>query len=387
MIMESHCPRLSVEEIDFIRKDVKKCGISFSHLEEELIDHLCCLAEEYMQQGYSFNEAYRKVKLFAAFDSLQDIEIQTLLYINKKILAMKTTLKITGIAGLTSILIASVFKVLHWPGAGVLLTLGVITLAFAYIPVLFFSLKKEKLMKRKRNLTIVGIITAFLFLISILFAMQHWPYRVYIIILTWLFMLTFLIMLFNNIIKSEENRILHLSMILFFTILLILDIAIYMVNLNNPKVSYFTLEDNLEESIRLFEHRADAIYAALDTATALETITDRIVDEIKINRERLFNSEEDKIAYTKKLFKNRRVVYELESEAMQLGKDIKQYRDVLLEMASASPDIEAFIKKSIRFNAYDFNNAPPILYNNLNRLIRDIRIAEVELLNVKKKAS
>jgi len=169
--------------------------------------------------------------------------------------------------------------------------------------------------------------------------------------------------------------------------LLILDIAIYMVNLNNPKVSYFTLEDNLEESIRLFEHRADAIYAALDTATALETITDRIVDEIKINRERLFNSEEDKIAYTKKLFKNRRVVYELESEAMQLGKDIKQYRDVLLEMASASPDIEAFIKKSIRFNAYDFNNAPPILYNNLNRLIRDIRIAEVELLNVKKKAS
>ncbi len=84
--MEYPCYDLSDEEIEFIRKDVKKCEISFSHLEEELIDHLCCMVEYLLTEGFTFNETYKKVRKNVAFDSLKDIEIQTLLLINKKLI-------------------------------------------------------------------------------------------------------------------------------------------------------------------------------------------------------------------------------------------------------------------------------------------------------------
>ena len=389
--MERPLCSLSDKETAFIRLEVKKCGISFSHLEDELIDHLCCLTEEYLNEGFSFEEAFKRVRKNIAFDSLKDIEIQTLLLINKKFRAMKTTLKISGIIGLASIIIASVFKVLHWQGAGVLLTLGFIILAFAYLPVLAFALKKEKLLKRKRNLALTGMIAAFLFLFSILFMIMHWAYRDYIILLSWIFVLIFLIMLVSNIMSSEENRVLHLSLVLFFTVLFVLDISIYLLNLNNPKVSRYTLEYNLHESVRLLEHGLQEKYMLSDSLAKpdqkialrdLKANTDEIIAETENIRDKLFTSREEQEKYNRKFFKNQRMAYDLESEVMQLEKNLKQYRGFLLEMASASPHLKPFIEQSIQFGAYDFNNAPPILYNNLERIIRDIRIIENEFVNM-----
>lgn len=389
--MERPLCSLSDKETAFIRLEVKKCGISFSHLEDELIDHLCCLTEEYLNEGFSFEEAFKRVRKDIALDSLKDIEIQTLLLINKKLRAMKTTLKISGIAGLACIIIASVFKVLHWPGASILLTLGFLILAFAYIPVLAFALKKEKLLKRKRNLALTGMIAAFLFLISILFTIMHWSLREYIILLSWIIMLIFLIMLFVNIMRSEENRVLHLSLILFFTVLFVLDISIYLLNLNNPKVSRYTLEYNLRESVRLFEQGLDEKYMLLDSLVKpdqkeilgdLKTGTGEIIAESEDIRNKLFISKEEQEKYNRKFFKNQRMAYDLESDVMQLEKNLKHYKDFLLEKASASPHLKAFIEQNIRFGAYDFNNAPPILYNNLERLIRDTRIIENEFLDI-----
>ncbi len=382
---------LSDKEAAFIRQEVKKCGISFSHLEDELIDHLCCLTEEYLNEGYAFEEAFKKVRKDIAFDSLKDIEIQTFLLINKKIRAMKTTLIISGIAGLASIIIASILKILHLPGSGPLLTLGFLILAFAYLPVLAFALKKEKLLKRKRNLALTGMAAAFLFLISILFMIMHWPIREYVIFLSWMLIFIFLIMLFANIMRSEENRVLHLSLVLFFTVFFVLDISIYLINLNNPKVSRYTLEYNLRESVRLFEQGLDAKYVLLDSLVKpdqqkilrdLKTGTDEIIAETENIRDQLFISKEEQEKYNRKFFKNQRMVYDLESDVMQLEKNLKHHKESLLEKASPSPHLKAFIEQSIRFGAYDLNNAPPILYNNLEKLIRDIRIIENEFLDI-----
>ncbi len=38
-------PELSIDNINLIISDVKKQEISFSHLADELIDHLCCDVE------------------------------------------------------------------------------------------------------------------------------------------------------------------------------------------------------------------------------------------------------------------------------------------------------------------------------------------------------
>lgn len=389
--MEGPLCSLSDKETAFIRQEVKKCGISFSHLEDEFIDHLCCLTEEYLNEGCSFEEAFKRVRKDIAFDSLKDIEIQTLLFINNKLKAMKTTLKISGIAGLATIIIASILKVLHLPGAGPLLTLGFLILAFAYLPVLAFALKKEKLLKRNRYLAFTGMVAAFLFLISILFMIMHWPIREYVIFLSWIIIFVFLIMLFVNIMKLEENRVLHLSLVLFFTVFFVLDISIYLLNLNNPKVSRYTLESNLQESILLFGQGLDEKYMLPDSMAKpgqkvalgeMKANTDSIINEIENIRDQLFRSKEEQEKYSRKFFKNQRMAYDLESDVMQLEKNLKHYKAFLLEKASASPLLQAFVEQSIQFGAYDYNNAPPILYNNLEKLIRDIRIIENEFLDI-----
>lgn len=55
-------PELTFSDIDCIRQDVIRQEICYSHLADELIDHLCCDVENEMAGGLSFRDAYRKVK-------------------------------------------------------------------------------------------------------------------------------------------------------------------------------------------------------------------------------------------------------------------------------------------------------------------------------------
>ena len=64
-------PELSVENIDLISNDIKKQGIVFSHLADDLTDHVCCDVENEMTKGLSFNEAYSKVKQKSDSDGLK----------------------------------------------------------------------------------------------------------------------------------------------------------------------------------------------------------------------------------------------------------------------------------------------------------------------------
>jgi hypothetical protein len=55
-------PGLSLRDINQIILDVRSQEIIFSHLADELTDHICCDVEYEMGNGLSFNEAYRNVK-------------------------------------------------------------------------------------------------------------------------------------------------------------------------------------------------------------------------------------------------------------------------------------------------------------------------------------
>lgn len=388
--MDWPCHNLSDEEIKFIRNDVENCGISYSHLEEELIDHICCMVEEYLDEGYNFDAAYSRVKKYISFDTLKDIEIQTLILINKKIQAMKTTLKLAGIIGLVTVAVASAFKILHLPGAGILLTLGIITLTFGYVPVLIFALKREKLLKRSRYLAFTGISAAFLFLISLLFTVMHWPLREYTIYGSWILIFIFLILLFVHILRSEDNRIIHLSLLLFFSVMFILDITLYVLSQNNPRISHLTIESNLDESIGLFDNSIQAIYLDLESVDDEKNKTDitdfrehveQLIMRIENIKTTLFASRSEQEQFNRKFIKDYSKINIMESEAKDLEKEVNRFRDYLIANADSIPHLNKYISRSIRFGYLEFNNSPPIVYNNLTKLIRDIKIAEFEILN------
>ena len=53
---------LNSQEVGVISLDIEQQGLTYTPLQNELLDHVCCQIELMMEQGLTFNEAYRKVK-------------------------------------------------------------------------------------------------------------------------------------------------------------------------------------------------------------------------------------------------------------------------------------------------------------------------------------
>ncbi|MGE5348266.1 MAG: GldL-related protein [Actinomycetota bacterium] len=168
-------PDLTFSDIERIRKDVLSQEICFSHLADELVDHLCCDVENEMAGGLCFRDAWLKVKSSMGHRRLREIQEETLYAVDTKYRNMKNTMKISAIAGTIMLGFAALFKIMHWPGAGIMLTLGSLLLAFVFMPSALTVLWKETHSGKKLFLYISAFITAMLFIVGVTAKVQHWP--------------------------------------------------------------------------------------------------------------------------------------------------------------------------------------------------------------------
>jgi hypothetical protein len=168
-------PELSLYNIDQISLDIGRAEITFSHLPADLIDHICCDVEYEMRNGMTFSEAYNRVKQKMGPRRLKEIQEETLYLVDTKYRNMKNTMKITGVAGTIMVGFAAMFKIQHWPGAGIMLTLGAMILAFVFLPSVLSVLWKETHNRKRLFLFISGFFAGMLFILGTLFKVQHWP--------------------------------------------------------------------------------------------------------------------------------------------------------------------------------------------------------------------
>lgn len=169
-------PELTLREIDLICRDVQSEEIIFSHLCDELADHICCDVEEEMRKGVPFAEAYAIVhRKMGSPRRLREIQEETLYAVDTKYRKMKTTMKISGIVGTVLFGLASLFKIMHWPLAGIMFPLGALTLALVFMPSALGVLWKESRSPKRLFLFISAFLTALFVISGILFKVQHWP--------------------------------------------------------------------------------------------------------------------------------------------------------------------------------------------------------------------
>jgi drug/metabolite transporter (DMT)-like permease len=169
-------PELSLHHIDQISRDISRQEITFSHLLEDLIDHVCCDVEYEMQKGADFTDAYQKVKQKMGPRRLKEIQQETLYAVDTKYRIMKNTMKISGVAGTVLFGLAALFKIEHWPGAGIMMTLGALILAFVFLPSVLNVLWKETHNRKRIFLFISAFFAGMLFILGTLFKVQHWPF-------------------------------------------------------------------------------------------------------------------------------------------------------------------------------------------------------------------
>lgn len=200
-------PELTLENIEKISREVKRQEITFSNLADELIDHICCDIENRMKEGLTFYEAYKRVKQNIGPQRLKEIQQETLYAIDTKYRFMKNTMKISGVAGTILFGFAVLFKMQHWAGAGFMLTIGALILAFVFMPSALGILWKETHSRNRLLLFITGFLTAMFFIFGILFKVQHWPQANLLVSLagiTGLFCLLPLIVAYR--LRDEENK-------------------------------------------------------------------------------------------------------------------------------------------------------------------------------------
>lgn len=200
-------PDLTRQNLQQIRRDVVREEISFSHLLDELTDHICCEVENEMQRGLSFPEAYQAVRRKLGPRRLREIQEETLYAVDTKYRQMKNTMKISAIAGTVLLGFAALFKIMHWPGAGIIMILGALTLAFVFMPSALTVLWKETHSGKRVMLYITAFIAAMLFIAGVVFKIQHWPGSGLMLSLAMVSgALLFLPALLAAKLKDQENR-------------------------------------------------------------------------------------------------------------------------------------------------------------------------------------
>ncbi len=166
---------LSVAHVNLIIREVSRHQITFSHLCDDLIDHICCDVEDEMQNGLPFEKAYSRVKEKIGIRGLNKIQEETLYAVDNKYRKMKNTMKITGIAGTVLLGFAALSKIMHWPLAGILLVTGAFLLVVFFMPSSMMVLWKESKSKKNLFLFVSAFLAGTLFIVGVMFKIQHWP--------------------------------------------------------------------------------------------------------------------------------------------------------------------------------------------------------------------
>ena len=166
---------LTEQNISEIELLIEARGVEMKELSYDLVDHVCCMVEERMESGKSYTSALEESIASFGKKGIRNIQEETTFLLTKNILAMRKTMHITGITAATLLLLGSIFKLQHWPGAAIMYILGAASLCLLFMPLFLAVRIKEKPGKLTTTSNIVGVLSGIALCFGILFKIMHWP--------------------------------------------------------------------------------------------------------------------------------------------------------------------------------------------------------------------
>ena len=165
---------LSEQQVALISAYIKQHGIAQDELHDDLLDHVCTSIERLMDDGKNFEDAFEQtIKLFGP-GGLKQVQQQTFELLTEMNETMK---KVTFLFGLTStflLLAGTIFKLQHWFGAGLKIVVGAGLLAAGYLPMVLYHKLKES-PSNERLVHVAGYLGMSLATVGALFKIMHWP--------------------------------------------------------------------------------------------------------------------------------------------------------------------------------------------------------------------
>jgi len=169
--------KLTNEQEEIVRQYVEAQELKLKTLNEDIIDHICCVLESELRKGKSFDKTLHNAIVELAPNGLLDLERQTFFLLNhKRIIIMKKLLFIISCLISTTVGLGFIAKLLHLPGAGELLTTSYV-LILVLVPLFAFERYKVAIAKAlPEKLTVIfGATALMLYFIGGLVKIIHTP--------------------------------------------------------------------------------------------------------------------------------------------------------------------------------------------------------------------
>lgn len=163
----------NIREIEVL---IEARGVEMKELSYDLVDHICCMIEEKMESGKNYSSALEESIASFGKKGIRQIQEETTFLLTKNTLAMRKTMHITGITAAILLLLGSIFKIQHWPGAGLMYGLGGVSLCLLFMPLFLAVRIKEKVSRLNTWSNVLGILSAITLCLGILFKIMHWPF-------------------------------------------------------------------------------------------------------------------------------------------------------------------------------------------------------------------
>lgn len=167
---------LNEKQIDFILDDIRRNGVELEDLQSNLLDHICCIIEQELEENGDFEQFYfSTIKKFYK-NELREIEEETISLLTfKNYYVMKKTILVSGVISASLLTLGIILKFLHMPGAAVGIVLGIGGMSFVFLPLLFLLKIKEQKETKNKVLIGLGTFAGILMTLGILFKIMFWP--------------------------------------------------------------------------------------------------------------------------------------------------------------------------------------------------------------------
>lgn len=199
---------ISEKQLEFILNDIRRNGVEMEDLQLNLLDHICCIIEQELEENGDFEQFYfREIKKFYQKE-LKEIEEETIsLLIHKNYYAMKKIMIGSGIISVSLLTMGIILKFLYQPGASFGIVVGIVLMSCVFLPLLFTLKVKENKENKDKVLIGLGTLSAISLSLGILFKVMHWPWANNLALGSIIILLVlFLPVYFVSGIKNQESK-------------------------------------------------------------------------------------------------------------------------------------------------------------------------------------
>lgn len=279
---------LSDAQIDYILNDIRARGVEMEDLQQNILDHVCCIIEQNLEENGDFEAFYQKTIASFYKDALWEIEEETLtLLIFKNYYTMKKILFTSGAVSTLLLTSGLLFKFMHWPGAGVQIMLGILCASCVFLPLMFTLKIKESQSKKDMLVAGIGTLVCILLSFHVLFKVMHWPLAN---LLGQLFLgvlaLVFLPLYFFTGIRKPETKV----NTIIISVLLVLGCGLILTLVRSPRAyireqksltaSYLRSEELLENETKLLAASGNKLFNNDSLSNEIQTLCEQLKSRI-----------------------------------------------------------------------------------------------------------